>query len=544
MKIDNLEIRTNPFKKSPVRKKDGLHQVKIRVFIGSNDYGKFRNKITLEVTILDESNNPVLASSSEFDNRKSNKTLNLTILRTEAKVKDSVVQMIKDNIKMTSTNLFNYLYKKRKSPKTETVGESEETVWNDEVKKFFDEPIPVSVWEKYKLAVTEDDIDDITEEELQDIADGVYFGHFRDKETKRVGSMSFNERYQTGNYDKSNIFELFGFCWSANPKNGEPLITGSYKSLIVQLNDYRFNSKPSQWIKDFNDKWIDNFLRYLVEKGYPAVHLRGYDPFTIVKFRDRFIKADRLPYKEKSFQKVVKHLKRHIDILQKYDLIPYKKNTKLIQASDYLKRRTKNQTYTRREHALTVPEFNFIAETDFKNQKLNLARDMFVIAVLGGGFRTQELYNDHLYIQDKRLHIYRKKTNETSTNPIILQLNDVIKRHNGLPEFLKVDEFRSCLQTIAKQIPLDRIISIPDTLINSKKGMIKVRICDIFNPYFARKTCVTILNHIGLSEEEIIEFTCHADVRTLKYYKGNMTIEDKERLINLKLSNMNKSQEN
>ena len=47
MKFENLEIRTNPFKKSSARKKDGLHQLKIRVFIGSNDQGRFRNKITL-----------------------------------------------------------------------------------------------------------------------------------------------------------------------------------------------------------------------------------------------------------------------------------------------------------------------------------------------------------------------------------------------------------------------------------------------------------------------------------------------------------------
>jgi hypothetical protein len=118
-----------------------------------------------------------------------------------------------------------------------------------------------------------------------------------------------------------------------------------------------------------------------------------------------------------------------------------------------------------------------------------------------------------------------------------LQLNDVIKRHNGLPVFLNVDDFRTCLQTIAQQIPLDRIISIPDTFINSRRDMIKVRIYEIFNPYFARKTCVTMLNYLGLSEEEIIEFTSHADKRTLKYYKGNMTIEDKERLISSKLSN-------
>jgi len=536
MKIENPEIRTNPFKKSPARKKDGLHQVKIRVFIGSTDLGKFRNKITLEVNILDEADKPVLASSSEFDNRKSNKVLNLIILKTEVKIKDSVAQMIKDNTKLTSTNLFSHLYKKKKSNKMEEIVESEEYIWNDEVKRFYKEPIPLSVWEKFKLAVIEDDTENITDEEMEDIAGGVFIEHFRDISTKRISTLSYNERYKTGEYDRSNIFELFGFCWSVNSKNNEPLIIGSYKSLIVQLNDYRFNAIPSEWEKDFNDVWIDKFLRYLVEKGYPVIHIRGYDPFTIVKYRDKFIKSKRLPYKEKSFQKVVKHLKRHIDILQKLDMISYKKNTKLIQALDYLTRKAKKQTYTRREHSLTVEEFNLLAGKDFKDEKLNLARDMFVIAVLGGGFRTLELYTEHIYIQNNRLHIYRRKTNETSINPIILQLNEVIKRHNGLPTFLNVDEFRTCLQTIARQIPLDRIISIPDTFINSPKDLIKVRIYEIFNPYFARKTCVTILNHLGLSEEEIIEFTCHADVRTLKYYKGNLTIEDKERLINSKLS--------
>jgi len=350
--------------------------------------------------------------------------------------------------------------------------------------------------------------------------------------------MTFNERYKTGNYNKSNIFELFGFCWSDNPKNGEPLITGSYRSLIVQLNDYRFNAKPSESVKDFNDVWITNFLKYLINKGYPLVHIRGYDPFTIIKYRGRFIKAQRLPYNEISFQKLVKHLKRHIDILQKFDLIPYTKNTKLIQASDYLKRKAKKQIFTRRDHSLTVKEFNLIADTDFKDEKLNLARDMFIIAVLGGGFRTQELYTDHLYVQDNRLNIYRQKTNERSINPILLQLNDVIKRHDGFPEFLNVEDYRSGLKEIAKQIPLDRVISIPDTKVNSEKGYKKVRIYEIFNAYFARKTCVTILNHYGLTEEEIIEFTCHADTRTLKHYKGKMTIEDKERLMQSKLSIM------
>ena len=538
MKFENLEIRTNPFKKSPPRKKDGLHQLKIRVFIGSNDAGRFRNKITLEIKILDELKRQVLVSSDEFNNRKSNKTLNLTILKTESKIKDTVTKMIEGNVKLTSENLFKYLYRNIKAKKTESTIEAEKTIWNDEVEKFYGEPVPVEVWEKFKLAIIEDETEDITEEEMQNIAESVYFDHVRTKESGRVSSMTFNERYKTGNYNKSNIFELFGFCWSDNPKNGEPLITGSYRSLIVQLNDYRFNAKPSESIKDFNDSWITNFLKYLINKGYPLVHIRGYDPFTIIKYRGRFIKAQRLPYNEISFQKLVKHLKRHIDILQKYDLIPYTKNTKLIQASDYLKRKAKKQIFTRRDHSLTVKEFNLIADTDFKDEKLNLARDMFIIAVLGGGFRTQELYTDHLYVQDNRLNIYRQKTNERSINPILLQLNDVIKRHNGFPEFLNVEDYRSGLKEIAKQIPLDRVISIPDTKVNSEKGYKKVRIYEIFNAYFARKTCVTILNHYGLTEEEIIEFTCHADTRTLKHYKGKMTIEDKERLMQSKLSIM------
>ncbi|HQG57156.1 MAG TPA: hypothetical protein PK496_09160, partial [Bacteroidales bacterium] len=68
MKFENLEIRTNPFKKSPARKKDGLHQLKIRVFIGSNDQGRFRNKITLEIKVLDDLKRQVLVSVDEYNN--------------------------------------------------------------------------------------------------------------------------------------------------------------------------------------------------------------------------------------------------------------------------------------------------------------------------------------------------------------------------------------------------------------------------------------------------------------------------------------------
>ena len=209
MKFENLEIRTNPFKKSPPRKKDGLHQLKIRVFIGSNDQGKFREKVTLEIKVLDESKRQVLVSADEFKNRKSNKTLNLTILKTESKIKDTIPKMIEGNVKLTSENLFKYLYRNIKSQKADNTQEAEKTIWNEEVNKFYGEPVPVEVWEKFKLAVIEDETENITEEEMQNIAESVFFDHLRSKEASRIRSMSFNERYKTGNYNKSNIFELF-----------------------------------------------------------------------------------------------------------------------------------------------------------------------------------------------------------------------------------------------------------------------------------------------------------------------------------------------
>ena len=43
MKFENLEIRTNQLKESPAQKKMGLHQLKIRVYIGSNDATKYQN---------------------------------------------------------------------------------------------------------------------------------------------------------------------------------------------------------------------------------------------------------------------------------------------------------------------------------------------------------------------------------------------------------------------------------------------------------------------------------------------------------------------
>ena len=56
------------------------------------------------------------------------------------------------------------------------------------LEKFYDAPVPVSVLDKFKMAMIEDSTDNITEEEMQNIAESVYFDHIRNKEIRKIRS--------------------------------------------------------------------------------------------------------------------------------------------------------------------------------------------------------------------------------------------------------------------------------------------------------------------------------------------------------------------
>lgn len=538
MDAKKITVKTYPFKKTPPRKKDGLHQIKLRVFVGEQLGGRFDKKKVIEIPLLHDDQSSILLSSNDFSNINSNKELKYKILTVERKVKTAVHQMIYKKVTLNATNIFNHTYNlniKRSTQKTK----KEDTIWNKDVEKFFENPIPANVWEEFQNYTTNECDNTITEEELRSIAASFEFEFSRDKDIRKVESMDYNQRYENGHYNKDNIFEVFGFCWTTNKKNNDPHIASSYKSLIVRLNDYRFNATPTENIKKFDDKWIDNFLSYFVKYGYSDIKLRNYDPFTIKKYRDKFISIEKTPYRVNSFKKLVKHFKKYIDILQTHNLITYNKSSRLINPNDYLSRDTIIELHTRREHSLTLEEFNKLVDRDFKNDRLNLAHDMFIISVLGGGFRTTELYDDDLYVQNNRLHLYRKKTKKLSVNPVFGQLKEVISRHNGIPEFLEVDEYRKALKEIAIILDFNRTIRVPDTTINSKNRTLTLIVKEIFSPYFARKTCATVLSKMGLIQEEVMAFMTLSKTDTYKFYKGDMHIDDKEKLIKDKLAKFN-----
>jgi len=538
MEINNIEIRTLPFKKYPARKKDGLHQLKVRAYIGYMLRGKFHKNREVEVKVTDRFGNDVLVSPSDFANMNSKDELRFLLAKAEIEIKRIVKRMIIQEKKINSATVFEEL-KAQNLYERENNKTQEEMVWNDHVEKFFGDPVPKNVYEEFMDTVNvEMDISDehLTDDEIEGIASGVGMMHSIRKDDEKRNSMTYDERYQAGNFNKNNIFEVFGFCWSTNNNTGDSHIADSYKSLVLRLNDYRFNMNPTPSVSEFNFEWISDFLNFIARKGYANCRIKGYDPFNIQKFRNKLINAERLDYDIQAFKKIVKQTKRYIEILQSKNLLPHNINTKAIKPGDFISRNNPDENYTRQEHSLTVDEFNALASNNFKDERLNIARDMFVLGVLGGGLRTSELFDKNLFVQNNQLYIYRGKNRKLSKNPILFpQLKEVINRYGGIPPLVRENQYNQALKEIAVNMNFNRIIPLINTKMNVAEKVINKKVCELFSHYFARKTCVTILQNIGFTDEQIINFTEHADSKTLRYYKGAMTIEQKKKLLGEKL---------
>lgn len=163
---------------------------------------------------------------------------------------------------------------------------------------------------------------------------------------------------------------------------------------------------------------------------------------------------------------------------------------------------------------------------------MNLARDMFIIACLGGGFRGEELYNHELTLEKRDdhylLHIFHSKTSFLNINPVFGELENVIRRYDGkLPDFLTILDFRKGLSKIAQNLNFDRVIVSPYSLLDALKKTERFVLKDIFSVYFARKTFVMLLVSYGFTDEEIIEFTAHTKIETLNYYKPILSLPKK-----------------
>ena len=535
--MKNLTIKTSLFRVR-YRRDDGSKQLKILVKIGYKADNKFNEIKRFQITIRDKMNNIYLVNDHQYDRLRAQppNEERLHLFGIETKIKKIVMDLVNLGKDFGVKEINNRLYTIQGEEAVDTKIKS----WNEFLNIINygneDQEFELEEIERIKIAIEEtaDQNQILTDEDIDGIKNAVGVEMQIEKEKKYIKTLSFEERYAKGKYDKDDIIELFGFCWSKNHKNGDPYVADSYKSLIFNFADYFINGdNVSKSVKNFNLNWVNKFLSFKIKKGYSTTRLRGYTPFNILDYRDSFIKAPRKDYKYAAFQKVVKILRQYIDILQKEGKLPMNSiNTSHIETSDYISRNVNLEKFTKIEYTLEYEEILQLLNANFDDLQIQLATDMYIIQMFAGGLRLSELYNGNIRFTDNYVSFYRSKNKKITKNPILLEVREVLKKYpDGLPPFPKIDDYRKQLKRVADHFVWDRIIEEPNTQLNSDSDIITHKLREIFSPLTARKTFINYLANMGLADELIIQFTEHKDVEILKHYKRKLNLTQKKTIM-------------
>lgn len=535
--MNKTTIKTNLIRVR-YRRDDGSKQLKVLAKIGYQADNKFNELRRFEISIRDKFNNLYTVTDHKYEKLKAlpPSIERLFLFQIETKIKKIILELIEEEKDFTTKDINDRLY----SIQTEEFGDRRVKSWNDFLNKTNHGKVDTK-YQREEIDRIESAIEDaisegevLTEEDIDNIKDSVGIDIQIEKERESVSHMTFEERYAKGKFNRNSIIEVFGFCWSKNAKNGDPYIADSYKSLIIQLTDYVLNGDSvGHSIKDFNLKWVEDFLSFKAKKGFPRTHLRGYTPFDLLEYKDSIISAPREGYKTASFRKLVKVLRQYINILQKKRLISTQAiNTNHIKASDFISRDANTDNFTKIEYTLEYEEIEQLLNAKFDDQQMQLATDMYIIMMFAGGLRPVEMYKGNIRFTDTYVSFYRSKNKKISKNPILLEVGDVLKKYpEGLPQFLNITTYREQLKKIANHFKWNRIIEEPNTKLNPKTDTIQHKLHEIFSPLTARKTFINYLANLGLPDELIIQFTDHTDVKILKHYKRKYNLEQKSRII-------------
>jgi hypothetical protein len=526
------EINTFLSRKSFI-KKDGRRQLIILIKIGIRNK-TFTETERFEIPIIINSKN-FCVNEEEYNNLVTNKVkeTRLIIFELEKHLKSIVKNFLVSKTHITSQLLIKQLYNQIELSKKEQNFIKTNTFLYEKynkklTRKEYDEFDNVlNDISKSKGFVEDDDIEiALTEALTKD---------FSQKERDKIKNMSLDQRYNTNNFDKGNILHLLGFCWSINPNNGCSYVSTPYKTIIFHIADFIYNSEkhPTANTRKVDFNWINDFLVFKKDFGFPILKLSNYTPFNIHEYYDKFKNSEREQLSLSTFQKIVKQIKFYIKILQSKGFL---KNIdyNLINSNAYISRKNAKVTYTRAEHSLWPEELMALKNTDFNSDELNLARDMYLIQTFAGGLRNGEMYGPHFKVVGDNFEIIRYKTKKVSTNPIMDEIKDIIQKYDGLPNFLSQTKYRAALTAIAKQMQLDRRITSYNTKIDAVDDIISIPISKILKPYTARKTFVLYMYILGLTKKQIMEYTGHDDEKSLLSYIDRLPIQYKRELIQSK----------
>jgi len=544
------EIKTCLFRKSFI-KKDGRRQLIILLKIGIRNKS-FTETERFEIPVKINSKN-FCVNEEEYNNLVTNKVkeTRLIIFELEKHLKSIVQNLLGSKTHITSQLLIKQLYNQielSEKEKSFIVINSIIEKWNNQVNENRKKQ-GIDYFEDYYKKLTREEFDvynetiteigkrkgTIDDEDIEVALSEAYTKDFSEKESNKINKMSVDQRYSSNNYDKNNIIHILGLCWSKNPNTGCSYVSEPYKTIIFHIADFIYNSKklPTANTQKVDFNWINDFLVFKKDFGFPILKLNNYTPFNIHQYYDNFKSADRELFSVATFQKIVKQIKFYIKILHSKN---YLKNIdyNIINVNNYISRNTAKVTHTRTEHALWPEELLVLKNTDFQSEELNLARDMYLIQTFAGGLRIGEMYGPDFKVVGDNFEIIRNKTTKTSKNPIMDEIKDIIQKYDGLPNFLPLRKYRAALTSIAKQMQWDRKITSFNTKIGAVKDIIYTPISEIFKPYTARKTFVLYLYILGFTKGQIMEYTGHDDEKSLLSYIDRLPIQYKKELIQSK----------
>ncbi len=289
----------------------------------------------------------------------------------------------------------------------------------------------------------------------------------------------------------------------------------SYNTPRYAIEEYIKNTQDNCRVTDFSGEWLERFFKHIIKEGY-SFKKDG---------------TNRKPYTITTVVKYLKHLKAFGDYLFV--------EKKILNNQDYkrfdLKKKTKKQSLIKyhpepyiNTHALYKKEFDWFYYFKFDDQKLERARDMFIMQTWLGGLRQVDFYK----LSKENIHkdsngLYRIWFEQQKTEgEVINKINQnylipIFEKYSGgFPEFFEVHDYNDLLKKAALQAGLNRKLRFRYEYANASNANEEwLPIHDMISNSWARNCAVSILCELGYPDYRIAKFTGHKDLEMINHYK-------------------------
>jgi len=289
----------------------------------------------------------------------------------------------------------------------------------------------------------------------------------------------------------------------------------SYNTPRYVIEEYIKNTGDNCKATEFSSQWLERFFKHIIKEGYSY----------------RKDGTNRKPYTITTVVKYLKHLKAFGDYLFVEKEILNNQDYKRFE----LRKKTKKQSLIKyhpepyiNTHALYKKEFDWFYYFKFDDQKLERARDMFILQTWLGGLRQVDFYR----LSKENLHkdsngLYRVWFEQQKTEgEVINKINQnylvpiFSKYSDGFPEFLEVHDYNDLLKKAAIAAGLNRKLRFRYEFANASEAKEEwLPIHDMISNSWARNCAVSILCELGYPDYRIAKFTGHKDLEMINHYK-------------------------